>query len=132
MGSIKTNELRNSTILDIYYDYMHENGFCSFREFAKWLTKQPAPRFYVEFETARRFVSLILRNKQPKCKAVYYDLAEIFRYRYRPAVIGIGRRVDYTPLLDMIEEPAPSFYLSVESITGILYREVRSRLRVKK
>lgn len=125
MGSVKTKQLRDSTILDMYYDYIHENGFCSFKVFAKWLKKEPAPRFYVEFEAARRFVSLILRNKCPKCRKVYYDLAERFRERY-------GTKLDFTPLLDMIEEPAPSFYLSEESIVGILYRRMRLRIKVKK
>ena len=118
-------EKRGSVILDMYYDYMSENGFVSPKTFAKWLKNQPAPSYYVEFETARRFVSLILRNKCSKCRKVYYDLAEKFRERY-------GAKPDYTPLLDMIEEPAPSFYLSEESIVYIIYRQMRSRLKIKK
>lgn len=111
----------------MYYDYVHKEGFCSFRVFARWLTKQPAPRFYIDFESARRYVSLIMRNKCSKCRKIYYDLAERLRAR-----TGSGTRVDYTPLFDIIEEPAPSFYLNVESIVGILYSEMRSRLKVKK
>lgn len=118
-------EKRSKVILDMYYDYLSENGFVSPKTFAKWLQTQPAPSYYITFETARRFVSLILRNKCPKCRKVYYDLAERFRERY-------GTKPDYTPLLDMIEEPAPSFYLSVDRIVAILYNEMRSRLRIKK
>lgn len=125
MGDLKTNKLRSSTILDMYYDYTSKNGFVSPKTFAEWLQTQPAPRFYVEYETARRFVSLILRDKCPKCRKVYYDLAERFRELY-------GTKLDFTPLLDMIEEPAPSFYLSVDRIVGILYSEMRSRLKIKK
>lgn len=99
-------------------------------EFAEWLTTQPAPCFFVEFEDARRNVSLILRGKPAAVNLenphsrVYIHIAE--RLLKHPHYIS-GKRYRYTPIMDILEEPAPSFYLDEETIKGLIYRNLRKK-----
>lgn len=120
-------ELRE-TITDMYYDYLHENGFISIRAFADWLVKQRAPRFYIGYENARRGVSKVLKG----CKSVrpiYIELAEKLK---ETEYYKSCKRYHYLPLLDIIEQEASSFYLTPSSVVNIIYKELRQRLRVKK
>lgn len=124
MGILR-KQMRNNLILEMF-----RQSKMTVTEFAKWLTKQPAPCFFVEFEVARRYVSLILRGKptavnlqNPHCR-VYIDIAE--RVEKHPHYIS-GKKDRYTPILDILEEPAPSFYLDEETIKGLIYRNLRKR-----
>lgn len=118
--------IRNKVITDMYYDFIHENGFCSIKSYAKWLVTQPAPRFYIEYENARRFVSLIIKGQRPKCSPAFYELAERLRQR-----ADLNKRYKFILLNQLLTEEAPSFYLSEDRIIGIVYSEMRSRLRIK-
>lgn len=131
----RAKERRNAVILDMYYDYLAENGWTNPDDFAEWLSKQPAPGFYQEFENARRIVSLILRGKElplkmnKLLKKMFYDMAELLKKHpeYNPKKTG-----RYLLLEEIMDCPAPSFYLSKDRIRSIVYEEMRNRLRVKK
>lgn len=99
------------------------NNTLSVEETMRMVTKAPAPRFYVDFELARKQVSLIERKgpevlKMSSKRELYCELHR----RWRAAGGG-----SYESLLRIIEEPAPSFYLSHETVKRIVYREIRER-----
>lgn len=86
-----------------------------------------APRFFVTYENARRFVSLLVRGKEIPITnrnklAMYKELYQ--RYMAR-AKEDIER--SYLVLEDIIEEPAPSFYMDYETFKGIVYSTLRKR-----
>ena len=116
---------RNNLILEMF-----NQGKMGVAEFAEWLTTQPAPCFFVEFEDARRNVSLILRGKPAAVNLenphsrVYIDIAE--RLKKHPRYIS-GKRYCYVPIKEILEEPAPSFYLDEETIKCLIYRKLREK-----
>lgn len=86
-----------------------------------------APRFYVTFENARRFISMLARKKKLPLinsnKLAMYK--EIYR-RYVQRIKDDSRRYKYMILEQIIEEPAPSFYLDEDTFRGIVYRTLRA------
>ena len=90
----------------------------------------PAPRFYVSFENARRFVSLIMRGKKiplvNKDKmAMYEELAKKYIARRKQLRNDGERYVNYTLLEEIIETPAPSFYADAKTLRFLFYRYMR-------
>ncbi len=87
-----------------------------------------APRFYVTFENARRYISLMLRKKSipivNKNKLDMYN--EIYR-RYIKRLHESSEHNRFLILEHIIEEPAPSFYLDEETFKGIVYKTLRER-----
>ena len=97
-------------------------------EIIKHAANSKAPRFYVTFENARRLISLMARKKKLPLintnKLAMYK--EIYR-RYVQRVKDCSKRYKYIVLEQIIEEPAPSFYLDEQSFRGIVYRTLRER-----
>ena len=95
-------------------------------EIIRHAANSEAPRFYVTFENARRFISLMSRKKKLPLinsnKLAMYK--EIYR-RYIQRVKDCSKRYKYIVLEQIIEEPAPSFYLDEQSFHGIVYRTLR-------
>ena len=90
----------------------------------------PAPRFYVSFENARRFVSLIIRGKKiplaNKDKmAMYEELAKKYIARRKQLREDGERYVNYTLLEEIIETPAPSFYADSGTLRCLFYQYMR-------
>ena len=86
------------------------------------LAMMPAPQFYVEFNLARRMVSLIERGKPLPIEnenklAMYKELHRRWKSK------GVA---SYESLQDIINEPAPCFYRSPESLKLIVYRQLKS------
>lgn len=84
--------------------------------------ESPAPKYYVSFEEARRHVSKILRN-QPLAISndltvkTYKDLAEKvkeYNIKHNKNIIS------FDCLLDILDSPASSFYLSKYTILDII------------
>lgn len=125
-------EIRRQDIVDCFYKSLKEmrktRPFATLNEVIEHATKSSAPRFYVTFENARRFVSLLLRGKKlpitNKNKVAMYK--EICR-RYKSKVKNVNERYKYIILESIIEEPAPSFYIDNETFRGIVYTTLRSR-----
>ena len=122
---MKCNDMRNSLILEVFYQ-----SKMGVSQFAKWLTEQPAPSFFVEFEEARRNVSLILRGKpaevnlQNPHSRVYIDIVE--RLKKHPQYKS-EKRCCYALIQDILDKPASSFYLQEETIRSIIYQNLRKR-----
>lgn len=124
-------DTRKQDIIDSFFKTLKEQRktrpFITQNEVIEQAAKGSAPRFYVTFENARRFVSLLMRGKRlpivNKNKVEMYK--EIYR-RYRKQAQECDSRYKYLILEDIIEEPAPSFYIDEETFRGIVYRALRS------
>ena len=85
------------------------------------LAKAPAPRFYVEFELARRMVSLIERGRplpiKNKNKIAMFE--ELHR---RWKKMGAA---SFEPLQEIINEPAPRFYRDCNTMKDVIYKRIK-------
>ena len=118
--------LRNNDIVENYFATLKNNPSKRIEEILRITAKSSASRFYVTFENARRFTSLLMRGKRlpitnSNKRKMYM---EIYR-RYRERVKDSDARYKYLILEDIIEEPAPSFYLDEEIIRQIVYTTLR-------
>lgn len=87
------------------------------------LVMMPAPRFYVEFELARRMVSLIERGRPLPIKsknkiAMFEELHRRWKKR------GVA---SFEPLQEIIGETAPRFYRDCNTMKGIVYRQIKQK-----
>ena len=123
--------MRRQDVVNSFFGSLKElrktKPFVSQSEVIEHASRSSAPRFYVTFENARRFVSLLMRGKElpitNKNKVAMYK--EIYR-RYKARVKDANARYKYLLLESIIEEPAPSFYIDEETFRGIIYRTLRS------
>ena len=130
---IKTvRDRRKQDVLKCFFESLKEvrksKPYATQDEVIKHAVKSKAPRFYVTFENARRFVSLLSRKKKlPLINSNKLSMyKEIYR-RYMKRVKECSERYKYIILEQIIEEPAPSFYLDENTFRGIVYRTLRER-----
>ncbi|MBE6296242.1 MAG: hypothetical protein E7086_07050 [Bacteroidales bacterium] len=127
-------DTRKQDIINSFFKTLKEERktrpFITQNEVIEQAAKGSAPRFYVTFENARRFVSLLMRGKRlpivNKNKVEMYK--EIYR-RYKARLKDSDKRYKYIILESIIEEPAPSFYIDEETFRGIVYRTLRDTCR---
>lgn len=125
-------EMRKQDVINTFYESYKElkksKPFATQNEVIEYAVKSEAPRFYVTFENARRFVSLLLRKK--KLPIVNENKLEMYKEIYRRYIKQMkdcNKRYKYLILEKIIEEPAPSFYLEEETFRGIIYKTLRNR-----
>ena len=119
--------MRKQDVVNSFFESLKEvrktRPFATQDEIIRHAANGNAPRFYVTFENARRFVSLLARKKRLPLintnKLAMYK--EIYR-RYKNRVKECGERYKYIILDEIIREPAPSFYLDIETFRGIVYK----------
>ena len=122
---------RKQDVVNCFFESLKEvrkqKPYATQDEVIRHAVNSKAPRFYVTFENARRFVSLLSRKKKLPIinsnKLAMYK--EIYR-RYKQRVKECSERCRYVILDEIIREPAPSFYLDVETFRGIVYRTLRA------
>ena len=125
-------EMRRQDVINSFFGTMKElhktRPYITQSEVIEEASRKSASRFYVTFENARRFISLLMRGKRlpitnSNKRKMYM---EIYR-RYREQVKDSDARYKYLILEDIIEEPAPSFYLDEETFRGIVYSTLRKK-----
>lgn len=134
MTDLSVGEMRKQAIIDTFFEtlknYRKIDPFATLEKIIEKAANTKAPRFFVSFENARRFVSMLVRKKKlplvNKNKVELYK--ELFRRykKYRQEDIT-NPVINYTLLEKIIEEPAPSFYLDTETFRCLLYKALRER-----
>ena len=134
MVNLSVGEMRKQAIIDTFFEtlknYRKIDPFATLEKIIEKAAKTKAPRFFVSFENARRFVSMLARKKKlplvNKNKVELYK--ELFRRYKKCRQEDITNPViNYTLLEKIIEEPAPSFYLDSETFRCLLYKALRER-----
>jgi hypothetical protein len=124
---------RNKDVVNSFYEGIREMADLQMtqEEVIRDILKKPAPKFYVTYERARRFISMMDRGMElpftNKNKVSMYN--EIFR-RF------IKRRMEthhpgYQDLEEIINEPAPSFYLNMKTFREIIYKSHKQKQKHK-
>ncbi len=120
--------IRNKDIINAYFDSIkcvhNINPLATWREIIEHTSKKSAPRFYATFENSRRFISLMNRGLDIPISNtnkinMYNEIYKRFTER------GGGDR--YVILRDILEEEAPSFYLSFWEMYQVIYKSLRKK-----
>lgn len=125
------NELREKSIKSAYFDVMKsiqkKTRYVSTNEIIQELMKKEAPRFYISFESTRRIISKMHRgirldisnkNKLSMFNEIYKRYLEEVKEHDCP---------NYYILEQIIEQPAPSYYLNLKSMKSIVYKSIKSK-----
>ena len=125
-------KMRKEDVTKAFFDTMKEvrkeNPLVTQNEVIEMAVKSTAPRFYVTFENARRYISLMARKK--KIPIVNENKLKMYKEiynRYIKRIKETSEHYRYMILERIIEEPAPSFYLDAETFKGIVYKTLRER-----
>ena len=124
-------DLRDNYIKEAYFDAMKGlrsvMPYISTDEVIKEIMKKPAPRFFISYENARRIVSLMSRGKPIKIsnknkKRMYTDLYNAYmNCKSQMNIPG------FCILKYIIEQEAPSYYVSLFTMRGIVYKSIKSK-----
>lgn len=118
--------MKSESIVNAVYKAMSENPNKKMSELYEIARKMPAPMFYVSFNVARRFVSMLDRGLDlpmlnPNRIAMYKEL-----HRRLKKARG-NKEKSYNLLEDIILSPAPEFYMDLETFRGAFYRAIKSK-----
>lgn len=125
-------DIRKQDVVNSFFESLKEvrksKPYATQDEVIKHAVNRKAPRFYVTFENARRFVSMLARKKKlPLINSNKLAMYKEIYHRYMQRVKDTGKRYKYIILEQIIEEPAPSFYIDEETFRGIVYRALREQ-----
>ncbi len=123
-------KMRKEDVTKAFFETMREvrksNPQATQNDIIEQAAKCKAPRFYVTFENARRYISLMVRKK--RVPIVNKNKMEMYKEIYRRYIKRIQESscpYRFIVLENIIEEPAPSFYLDEETFRGIVYKTLR-------
>lgn len=127
------SEMRKSAVIESFFKSMKllssKNPLVSQKEIVEHAVKSTAPRFFTSYESARRLISLMIRKKRlpiiNKNRIEMYK--EIYRRFLKKSKEQINKYGCYRLLEEIIDSPAPSFYMDSETFQGTLYKALRER-----
>lgn len=123
------SEMRRQHITNAFFDAIKSMRKYSVTQddIIRSVMMKGAPRFYVCYENARRYVSRIERGKPLglKNKNTILMYEELYR-RYKAYKDKTGL-VGYSILTKILQEKAPSFYIDLKTFREIIYSYYKSR-----
>ncbi len=130
---MKDTNLKRKRDADLYQTYLRglEGGcFANASQAAEYVTKQPAPQFYISSREINLHIgkiqsgtSLIYLNSMSR-KRVWQLYDNYLRYLSEHPDTKLSRE---RILEILVEEPAPEYYLSWQAARQILRREIKKR-----
>lgn len=124
-------DIRDDSIKKAYFDAMKSlrtvMPYISTDEVIKEIMKKPAPRFFISYENARRIVSLMSRGKTIRIanenkRKMYTDLYDAYiNCKSQMNIPG------FCILKHIIEQEAPSYYVSLYTMRGIVYKSIKNK-----
>lgn len=118
---------RRHEIIRIFRSQCAIVGHINVRDIARTIARMPASRFWVSEERATQVISQLARGITPPAairplkKRMFL---EIYR-RYRSLRQSRPDEPAIALIQEIINSPAPEFYLSPRSIAGIIYSHTR-------
>lgn len=126
------SDIRNADVINAFFDSVkslrNSLHYIPQDKVIEHALNQGAPRFYTTFENARRFVSLLERGKELPLKnenkiSMYKEIYKL----YKQAKESEGIEKGYAVLERIIEMPASSFFIDIDTFRGILYKKHKRR-----
>lgn len=133
-------EARKRDVVSCFFSLLKEYPNEKIGDIFKRVEKHPAPRFYVTVENARRFTAVIAKDRKlplvnRRKREMYFDIYRLWQKDCNKKGIeplrpgGSFKYFANTGNIteDFLERQASSFYLDLETIKGIVYRELRRK-----
>lgn len=112
---------------EVVFDILRTHKNIGFKDALMLAAKSPAPRFYVTFENARRFVSMLHRGiPLPVMHKNKLHMFEELHCRYEERCKD-QEKASYTILEQLINEQAPSFYTAPDTLASLFYKAIRAK-----
>lgn len=130
MDDLLVSAFRKNDVLHAYHNSMKSLGciasYTSQETIISNAMKMGAPRFYTTFEKARRFVSLLERNRKlPLSNSNKIDMYNEIHRRYQEC--KKNGCIGYSVLENIINQPAPSFYMNATTFRDLVYKKLNNK-----
>lgn len=126
MNDMTLKRKRDEAIYACYKEGLEAGAFNSWRDAGEWVSRHPAPSYFVSAKLASRLVGQILsRTALMNLNDSSRELAWNLYHRYMSYVMAHpGCKLSRERILEeIVQEPAPQFFLSAESIRKIIKAE---------
>ena len=122
--------MKGEDVVNALYKAMSENPDKKVRELFDIARKMEAPMFYITFNNARRFVSMLDRGLElpltfENKKRMYQELHRRLKNKR-----GDNKKC-YQLLEEIINSPAPEFYMDAETFKQVFYKTIRNKKKRK-
>lgn len=132
MKDTELTKSRDAALYECYLQGLKTQTFANMHEAADWCRSQPAPKFYISAESLAGYLYTIrkggsLHNLHRSTQEKVYDLLD--RYRLYVATHDVQRVGLKRICEDLVEEPAPRFYIGHHHAIAVLQRERMNHLK---
>lgn len=124
---------RNRDLINVFFEIKKrrsdECGFVSDLDCMEEAVNSPAKKFYITYERAARFISLLERGielpiSNEKKKMMYGEIHRRFTKRKHEK-----RATMYDVLVDILQEDAPCFYIDAHTMNSVFYANLKDYLK---
>lgn len=128
---MKPSDLKRKKALalyDVYRRGLEEGRFSSMRNAGEWVASQPAPSFFIPAEKASLYMGMLqngvpLPALSPTQRKLIGDLYERFT-AWLASHPGSGMSRERI-MEEIVESPAPEFYMTGEAVRKVLRQVIR-------
>lgn len=122
--------MKGKDVVNALYKAMSQNPDKKILDLFDIARKMEAPRFYITFDNARRFVSMLDRGlelplKNENKKRMYQELYSRLNKKRG------GKKKCYQLLEEVITSPAPEFYMDADTFKQVFYKTIMNKRRKK-
>lgn len=122
--------MKGEDVVNAFYKAMSENPDKKVLELFDIARKMEAPRFYVTFDNARRIISMLDRGLE--LPLIFESKKRMYQELYNRLKKKRGNKKQcYQLLEEIINSPAPEFYMDTETFKQIFYKTIRSKKKKK-
>lgn len=120
MADKSMGQMRGAAVLEAFLRVMAREKDKNVTEVLAIAAKEPAPIFFVDYPRAQRMVSELERkgrkSRNPYKAAMFEELHRRWKARGARRYVALG---------EIIEQPAPSFYMSLDNFKAIVYKRLK-------
>lgn len=123
---IESTKTKHKDVIAVVYKAMAENPNKKMSELYEIARNMPAPRFYTHVSYARNMVSRLDRGVE--LPVMNQNKVDMYKELHRRLVEARGNKKKcYNLLHDIIETPAPCFYMELISFKNTFYKAIKNR-----
>lgn len=127
---MRDNNVKRRKRRDLYSLYkkgLEEGRFSSMREAGVWLSRQPAPCYYISADEAAKLVGRILGNRSlidvnPSTRRMAWHLYK--NYKGYLSSHPNTKRSRISIMNELVDRPAPEFYMTSDAVRRMLREEI--------
>jgi hypothetical protein len=122
--------MKGKDVVNALYKAMQENPDKKISELFDIARKMEAPRFYITFDNARRFVSMLDRGLE--LPLTFESKKRMYQELYNRLKKKRGdKKKCYFLLEEIITSSAPEFYMDAVTFEQLFYKTIRSKKKKK-